>query len=54
MNQIVLASHGDMAKGMKHTIEMIFGPQDNLHWLSTLSPPYVFHNVVIVIDVMVI
>lgn len=35
MNQIVLASHGDMAKGMKHTIEMIFGPQDNLHWLST-------------------
>lgn len=35
MNQIVLASHGDMAKGMKNTIEMIFGPQENLHWLST-------------------
>lgn len=34
MNKIVLASHGDLAKGMRQTAEMIIGTSENIHALS--------------------
>lgn len=30
MNRFILASHGELAAGMKKTIAMLFGPQDNI------------------------
>lgn len=30
MNRFILASHGDLAMGMKKTIAMLFGVQDNI------------------------
>lgn len=34
MNKIVLASHGDLAKGMRQTAEMIIGTSENIYALS--------------------
>ena len=34
MNKIVLASHGDLAQGMRQTAEMIIGTSENLYALS--------------------
>lgn len=34
MNKIVLASHGDLAQGMRQTAEMIIGTSENIYALS--------------------
>lgn len=34
MNNIILASHGDLAKGMKQTVEMIIGKNNNIFAIS--------------------
>lgn len=35
MNQVILASHGGMAAGMRDTVELIVGEVPNVHVLST-------------------
>ena len=34
MNLLILASHGQLAQGMKQTLQMIIGEVDNLHAFS--------------------
>ena len=35
MNQIILASHGNMSAGMKDTVSMVFGDLPNLYVVAT-------------------
>ncbi|WP_327796006.1 PTS fructose transporter subunit IIA [Tetragenococcus koreensis] len=35
MNQILLASHGELAKGMLQTVSMLIGELDNIHAFSS-------------------
>lgn len=35
MNQIILASHGELAAGMRNTVELIVGEVPHVHVLST-------------------
>ena len=35
MNQIILASHGGLAAGLRDTVELIVGEIPNVHVLST-------------------
>lgn len=35
MNQIILASHGELAAGMRNTVELIVGDVPHVHVLST-------------------
>ncbi|MDO5408517.1 MAG: PTS fructose transporter subunit IIA [Eubacteriales bacterium] len=35
MNQIILASHGDLSAGMKDTVSMVFGDLPNLYVVAT-------------------
>lgn len=35
MNQILLASHGELAKGMLQTASMLIGELDNIHAFSS-------------------
>lgn len=35
MNQVILASHGGLAAGMRDTVELIVGAIPNVHVLST-------------------
>ena len=34
MRKIILASHGELAEGMKQSVEMIAGKQENLYAIS--------------------
>ncbi|RHW45644.1 hypothetical protein DS832_07440 [Bombilactobacillus bombi] len=48
MRQIILASHGNMAKGMVDTIEMISGKHDNLNAFSMSkkeTPDYIYSSI---------
>lgn len=48
MRKIILASHGELANGMKMSAEMIAGKQDNLYAVSmcgTMGPQDVFEEV---------
>ena len=48
MRKIILASHGELAKGMKMSAEMIVGKQDNLYAVSmcgTMGPQDVLEEV---------
>lgn len=38
MRKIVLASHGYLAKGLKHTVELIMGEQPNISVLCGYTP----------------
>ena len=48
MRKIILASHGELANGMKMSVEMIAGEQDNLYAVSmcgTMGPQDVLQKV---------
>lgn len=52
MNQIIVASHGNLAAGMADTVEMILGHCSNVHAVSMLrdQPEQIGEQVIKIID----